>query len=43
VRRPRTRATLAEYLTSLGVEVSEIELDEEEEDDDDSDPSTTTT
>ena len=29
--------TLAEYLTSLGVEVSEIDLDEEEDDDDDSD------
>ena len=29
--------TLAEYLTSLGVEVSEIDLDEEDDDDDDSD------
>jgi len=29
--------TLAEYLTSLGVEISEIDLDEEEDDDDDSD------
>ena len=29
--------TLAEYLTSFGVEVSEIDLDEEEDDDDDSD------